>query len=155
MLAPSHQATFAPASGAHSAGEVAPLPHSAPGREPGSAAAHDIALAEDHRLLAAWHEELAARREERVRLQAHHRDRIEDALDHLESLRQNTRDRQADIASIGLPSALATEAADSSAAADSTLNSAPANHGPTEPSPAPIPFSPEDLATYRLPTLDL
>ncbi len=68
-------------------------------------AAHDAALAEDQAVLARWHEDLAARREERTTLQARHRDRLEDALDHLESLRKNARDRQADIAAIGQSSA--------------------------------------------------
>ncbi len=103
----------------------------------------DAELAEDHRLLALWHEELAARREERTTLQARHRDRIEDALDHLESLRQNARARQADIAAIGteLPAP----------------DSEPTTPGSPLPAPRslPAPFTPDDLVGYHLPSLDL
>jgi S-DNA-T family DNA segregation ATPase FtsK/SpoIIIE len=116
----------------------------------GSVARADAALAEDHRLLAQWHEELAARREERIKLQARHRDRLEDALDHLASLRQNARDRQADIAAIGRPS-------DSPLPAPGSPLSAPGSPlpAPNSPAPAPEPFAPEDLAAYRFPSLDL
>jgi S-DNA-T family DNA segregation ATPase FtsK/SpoIIIE len=104
--------------------------------------AQDAHLAEDHRLLALWHEELSARREERTTLQARHRDRLEDALDHLESLRKNARDRQADMAAAGQPSS------DDEATEPAT----PARR--TTP-PPPDPFTPADLADYRLPSLDL
>jgi len=114
----------------------------------GSVARADAALAEDHRLLAQWHEELAARREERIKLQARHRDRLEDALDHLASLRQNARDRQADIAAIGRPS----DADTPDAALPAPGSPLPAASAPTA---APEPFAPEDLAAYRFPSLDL
>jgi len=119
-----------------------PLPPPAP-------PAPDAALAADQALLARWQEELDARREERTTLQARHRDRLEDALDHLDSLRKNARERQDDIAAIGQPSA--ANAADSESA---TLNS-PLNLAAAQPPPPPEPFSPEDLAGYRLPSLDL
>ncbi|MCU0792752.1 MAG: DNA translocase FtsK [Opitutaceae bacterium] len=109
--------------------------------------AADAALAADHQQLAAWHEELAARREERSTLQARHRDRLEDALDHLEELRKNTRDRQADIAAIG-GNADTPGNADGSSASDSSSTAAP-------PPPPPEPFTAEDVAGYRLPSLDL
>ena len=132
MPAPSSTVSSAPAASAPSSSAEAA----------GSAARQDAALAEDHRLLAAWHEELAARREERTTLQARHRDRLEDALDHLESLRKNARDRQADIASIG-----------QSAPSDSDLN-VDAKLQPAA-TPPPEPFSAEDIAGYRLPSLSL
>ena len=106
----------------------------------------DAALAEDHRLLASWHEELAARREERTKLQARHRDRLEDALDHLETVRKSTRERQADIAAIGTASETAGDAAAPSAEA---LAAAAARPQPPEP------FTAADLADYRLPSLEL
>ncbi len=124
------------------AASVAPAASPSP-EAPGSAARQDAALAEDHRLLASWHEELAARREERTTLQARHRDRLEDALDHLESLRKNARDRQADIAAIG-----------QAPASDADLNSN-ARLNQEAPPPPPEPFSAEDIAGYRLPSLDL
>jgi len=109
--------------------------------------AHDAALAEDNAVLARWHDELAVRREERTTLQARHRDRLEDALDHLDSLRKNARDRQADIAAIGTSSS----DADSALILNSNLNLEEGSGGEA----APEPFSSEDLASYRLPVLDL
>ncbi|MBC8012464.1 MAG: DNA translocase FtsK, partial [Burkholderiales bacterium] len=142
MSAPSSTASLASA---------ATLAHAA-----ADASAHDAALAEDHRLLATWHEELAARREERTTLQARHRDRLEDALDHLESLRKNARDRQADIAAIGQPSADASDSVTGSAGFQPASDSVSSDSAPLPPaSPLPAPFSPEDLVGYQLPTLDL
>ena len=100
----------------------------------------DAVLAEDHRLLALWHEELASRREERTTLQARHRDRLEDALDHLDSLRKNARDRQADMAAAGQPGSPEPDA-----------EPAPRPVAP----PPPEPFTSADLADYRMPSLEL
>ena len=105
---------------------------------------HDTTFAEDQSMLGRWQEELAARREERITLQSRHRDRLEDALDHLDSLRKNARDRQADIAAIG-------QTTDST---HETPEATPVITPERVPS-IPDPFSPADLADYRLPTLDL
>ena len=114
---------------------------------PVATAALDAALAEDHSTLAAWQEELAARLEERTKLQARHRDRLEDALDHLDSVRKNTSERQADIAAIGDPAS-----ADSDFASDPSSGPASASQSPSAP---PVePFTADDVAGYRLPTLD-
>ncbi len=53
---------------------------------------------EDHHQLARWRDELEARLEERLAHQARHRDQLDDAIDHLEGVRQNLRDRTADLA---------------------------------------------------------
>ena len=63
-----------------------PIPLSAPSPLP----------SEDEHLLSFWHEEMEARLEERSTLRARHRDQLEDALDHLEGLRQNARERALD-----------------------------------------------------------
>ena len=112
----------------------------------------DDAFVADQAALARWQEELAARREERTTHQARHRDRIEDALDHLDSLRKNARDRQTEIAAIGQPTEAAT--------VTSTESTGPANgtaelKAPACAADASVPFAPEDLAAYRLPSLDL
>jgi S-DNA-T family DNA segregation ATPase FtsK/SpoIIIE len=113
----------------------------------------DAALAEDHRLLALWHEELSARREERTTLQARHRDRLEDALDHLESLRKNARDRQADMAAAGTGSPSDSDVGLNVSSISSASDSpAPARRATQ---PPPDPFTPADLADYRLPSLEL
>ena len=125
--------------------------------------AHDAALADDHAVLARWQEDLAARHEERTTLQARHRDRLEDALDHLDSLRKNARDRQSDIAAIGTSSSdvglNVSSISDSDISAASSLipNSDlnPDQVLDPDTASAPEPFSPADLATYRLPVLDL
>ncbi len=128
----------------------------------------DADLAEDHRLLAFWHEELSARREERTTLQARHRERLEDALDHLESLRKNARDRQADMAAAGQPSPSDSDvglnvssisdsdvglSVSSISDSDVGLSVSSISNRPTP--PPPDPFTPADLADYRLPSLDL
>lgn len=95
----------------------------------------DQQLAADEQLLAFWREEIDVRLEARADLQARHRDKLEDALDHLQSLRQ---------AALNAP--LATEESSSPLAA---IEEAP---------PAlklPDPFTPEDLKTYKFPPLDL
>jgi S-DNA-T family DNA segregation ATPase FtsK/SpoIIIE len=96
-------------------------------------------------------------------LQARHRDRLEDALDHLDSLRKNARDRQSDIAAIGTSSSdvglNVSSISDSDISAASSLipNSDlnPDQVLDPDTASAPEPFSPADLATYRLPVLDL
>ncbi len=95
-------------------------------------------LGEDERLLARWRELLESRLEERATLQARHRDKLEDALDHLESLRKSSREQ--------------AEAADAPASAPV----AEEDNVPAEPAPRlPDPFTPEDLADYKFPALDL
>lgn len=98
----------------------------------------DLELAEDERQLAAWREEIDARLEARADRQARHRDQLEDALDHLETLREsilNTANPPEDS-----PSPLAAAEATPSA----------------EPAPKlPDPFTPEELKNYQFPPLDL
>ncbi len=95
----------------------------------------DQQLAADEQLLASWREEIEVRLEARADLQARHRDKLEDALDHLESLRQ-----------AALNSPLAPDESPSPLAA---IEEAP-------PAPKlPDPFTPEDLKTYEFPPLDL
>ncbi len=103
----------------------------APAAPPATAAAR---LAADEAQLAQWREQLAARLEERLTLQAKHRDQLEDALDHLATVRQTAQDRAADPAE--------------PAAAPEPAPVAP-------PPPAPEPFTASDLAGYHLPSLDL
>jgi S-DNA-T family DNA segregation ATPase FtsK/SpoIIIE len=125
----------------------------APSNPPSSPAFAD-AFAEDQSLLIRWQEELAARREERSTLQARHRDRVEDALDHLDSLRKNARERQTEIAAAGHPPADTAAAPADANAPEPTA--ARANPGAAAPAPfAPAPFAPAELAAYRLPCLDL
>ncbi len=111
------------------------------------------AFAADQSLLARWQEELAARREDRTTLQARHRDRLEDALDHLESLRKNARVRQTEIAAIGQPTEATTESPAS--ATTPALGAAAPESGTNPSSAAAAPFAPTDLAAYRLPSLEL
>ena len=99
----------------------------------------DEQLAADERLLAQWREEIEVRLEERIDRQARHRDQLEDALDHLESLRQNARDAVAPLDDSPSPLTVSVEAA---------LTAAPAPK-------LPDPFTPEDLADYQFPSLDL
>lgn len=110
---------------------------------PGTAAR----LEEDQHQLARWRDELEARLEERLAHQARQRDQLDDALDHLEGVRQSIRDRTADLAAPA-PSALSAPAP---ASEPSTLNAQLS----AKTVPVPEPFSPADLATYRLPSLDL
>ncbi len=104
-------------------------------------------LEEDQHQLARWRDELEARLEERLAHQARQRDQLDDALDHLEGVRQSIRDRTADLAAPA-PSGLSTPAPTSE---PSTLDA----HLSTQTAPVAEPFSPTDLATYRLPSLDL
>ena len=107
--------------------------------------AHEAAvqarMQEDSELLARWTEELEERQKERLSLQARHRDQLDDALDHLAELRQTARERGAE----------ALEAAADAATGAAAAATAPAI-AIVEP---PQPFSSEDLAGYRLPSLDL
>lgn len=103
---------------------------------------------EDHHQLARWRDELEARLEERLAHQARHRDQLDDAIDHLEGVRQNLRDRTADLAA-PVGSELTRAPSESAASPDhSALNS-------TLSAPPPAPFSPSDLATYQRPSLGL
>ncbi len=98
-------------------------------------------VTEDEALLASWREALEERLEDRADLQARHRDRLEDALDHLETLRQTARE-----AAAGPPEAEIDEGA--------SLADAPSPW--VEPQPdLPDPFTPEELKAYRAPPLDL
>jgi S-DNA-T family DNA segregation ATPase FtsK/SpoIIIE len=105
--------------------------------------AHEAAvqarMQEDSELLARWTEELEERQKERLSLQARHRDQLDDALDHLAELRQTARERGAE----------ALEAAADPATGEAATAPAIAIVEP------PQPFSSEDLAGYRLPSLDL
>lgn len=103
---------------------------SAPAAPPATPAAR---LAADEAQLTQWREQLAARMEERLTLQAKHRDQLEDALDHLATVRQTAQDRAADPAEAAAPE--------------------PAPVAP--PPPAPEPFTASDLAGYHLPSLEL
>ena len=101
------------------------------------------ALAEDENLLTFWREELETRLEERATLRARHRDQLEDALDHLEGLRTSARERALDT----------TPSADDLADAE-TANAAPSvPRAPVE--KLPDPFTTEEMAAYRFPSLDL
>ena len=95
-------------------------------------------LNEDEHLLAFWREEMEARLEERATLRARHRDQLEDALDHLEGLRQSARERALDA------SALETAAAP----APASVLVAPAEK-------LPDPFTSAEMADYHFAPLDL
>jgi len=96
----------------------------------------DQQLAEDEQQLASWREQIDARLEDRADRQARHRDQLEDALDHLQSLREAAQG-----------SATAPEDSPSPLAAEAP---------PAEPRPQlPDPFTPEDLKNYQFPPLDL
>lgn len=96
-------------------------------------------MQEDGELLARWTEELEERQKERLSLQARHRDQLDDALDHLAELRKTARERGAE--------ALETVPDPAEPAAAETP--------PAVAAEPPQPFSSEDLAGYRLPSLDL
>ncbi|WP_221033083.1 DNA translocase FtsK [Actomonas aquatica] len=98
-------------------------------------------LSDDERQLAAWREGLEQRLEERAQIRARHRDQLEDAYEHLQSLRDGVNDR----AVPDDPSGFVTvpDAAEVAAAA------AP------EPVRLPDPFTPEDLVNYQMPSLEL
>ena len=93
---------------------------------------------EDETLLSSWREELEVRLEERANQQARHRDQLEDALDHLETLRRTTRER----------------AADANAPAEERP-SAPAVPLAPPPERLPDPFTSDEMTVYRFPPLDL
>ena len=96
----------------------------------------DQQLAEDEQQLASWREQIDARLEDRADRQARHRDQLEDALDHLQSLREAAQGSANEPEES--PSPLAAEAL------------------PTEPRPQlPDPFTPEELKNYQFPPLDL
>lgn len=97
----------------------------------------DQQLTADEQQLAEWREQIDARLEERATQQARHCDQLEDALDHLESLRES-------------PQGVTTETEDS----PSPLAAAEA--APAVPKPElPDPFTPEELKNYQFPPLDL
>jgi len=96
----------------------------------------DQQLGEDEQQLASWREQIDARLEDRADRQARHRDQLEDALDHLQSLREAAQGSANEPEES--PSPLAAEAL------------------PTEPRPQlPDPFTPEELKNYQFPPLDL
>lgn len=128
---------------------------SAPSNPPQPPANDDTFVA-DQALLGRLQEELAARREERITQQARHRDRLEDALDHLDSLRKNTRDRQSEIAAIGQPAEASADDETGDVARAKTQAKEQAELAEAARlAAASAPFAPEDLAAYRLPSLDL
>ncbi len=100
-------------------------------------------MQDDNELLARWTEELEERQKERLALQSRHRDQLDDALDQLEDLRKNAREREAE---------LAAPVVNTEIDPDAGLAVASAPVAVAEP---PKPFSSEDLAGYRLPSLDL
>ena len=138
MPVSSRKAPSSASSPAASAAASAPLP-AAPDAAVLADALSDEQLAADERLLAQWREEIEVRLEERIDRQARHRDQLEDALDHLESLRQSARDAAAPLDDSPSPLTVSVEAA---------LTAAPAPK-------LPDPFTPEDLADYQFPSLDL
>ncbi|MET0262597.1 MAG: DNA translocase FtsK [Rariglobus sp.] len=95
-------------------------------------------LSEDEHLLSFWREEMEARLEERATLRARHRDQLEDALDHLEGLRQSARERALDTSSNDLEAAFVPEAVDI----------APVER-------LPDPFTSDEMAAYQFAPLDL
>jgi S-DNA-T family DNA segregation ATPase FtsK/SpoIIIE len=105
---------------------------------------------DDNELLARWTEELEERHKERLALQARHRDQLDDALDHLEDIRRNTAERDAQLAAptSAVESDVTAEAAARDSAAPATNISAPS----AEP---PKPFTSAELASYQLPPLEL
>lgn len=107
-------------------------------------------LVEDESLLAFWREEIEARHEERRTFQARHRDRLDDALDHMQMLRQSASDRAAEMAA-GPDSADGAGADAPPSPADAARLAAPARPVFTPPDP----FTSEEMARYRFPSLDL
>ncbi|WP_438481138.1 DNA translocase FtsK [Oleiharenicola lentus] len=112
-------------------------------------------LDEDNQQLARWREELSLRLEERSDHQARQRDQLEDALDHLESVRQTIRERSADAFAGTEPAATPVE--DTATAKPTTPTPGVAAHlsalNPQLPT-SPAPFTAEDLASYQFPSLD-
>lgn len=91
---------------------------------------------EDEHLLSFWREEMEARLEERATLRARHRDQLEDALDHLEGLRQAARDRTIDASVNGASVATAEKFV-------------------PPPPKLPDPFTSDEMAAYQFAPLDL
>lgn len=90
---------------------------------------------DDEELLSRWTEELEERSKERLALQARHRDQLDDAIDHLSTLRANARKPEAEAPEPAAPAEPAPPAA--------TV------------APPPEPFTSADLAGYQLPALEL
>ena len=101
-----------------------------------SVASNSPLITEDEHLLAFWQQELESRLEERATQQARHRDQLEDALDHLETLRRSAAERTAS------PEAPAEEAA-------------PAVAISSPPERRPDPFTSAEMGAYQFPPLDL
>ncbi|MDX2111689.1 MAG: DNA translocase FtsK [Verrucomicrobiota bacterium] len=104
--------------------------------------AAQTALRKDNEMLAKWRDELETRVDERLTFQARHRDRLEDALEHLESLRRDARERQLELAT----PAVANTAEPPPSEPDAEI---------VEDSPPLEPFSAEEMASYRRPSYDL
>ncbi|MCF3648649.1 DNA translocase FtsK [Synoicihabitans lomoniglobus] len=102
----------------------------------GETASQDL-LSEDEARLAVWREEMESRIEERATAQARHRDQLEDALDHLQSLRDSAREDTSD-GTTAPDVALPVLGAKTEAAAE-----------------LPAPFTSEDMVDYQKPSLDL
>ncbi|MFA6961038.1 MAG: DNA translocase FtsK [Opitutaceae bacterium] len=107
---------------------------------PPASSADKVSPDGDESLLSFWREELETRLEERATLRARHRDQLEDALDHLEGLRQSTRER----ALAGL-------------APETALTPVPIRETPAGPPPEKVvdPFTSVEMANYQFPPLDL
>ncbi|MBC7366090.1 MAG: DNA translocase FtsK [Undibacterium sp.] len=107
---------------------------------------------EDHHQLTRWRDELEARLGERLAHQARHRDQLEDALDHLEGVRQTLRDRTAEL----LAPASDLSTTDSQLSAPPPPSSDPSTFNPQPSTPKmPEAFSATDLVTYQRPSLAL
>jgi S-DNA-T family DNA segregation ATPase FtsK/SpoIIIE len=121
-------------------GSIGDADHAIPPEREGLAHA-DLRLEEDQQLLAAWSEELSERLEERSTLQARLRDRIEDARDHLESLRQAARER---IAELETPQTADVAESDGATGSEELV----------APRPVVQPFTHSELTGYHFPSLD-
>jgi DNA segregation ATPase FtsK/SpoIIIE, S-DNA-T family len=106
--------------------------------EPSQPSAPTPLLSEDEHLLAFWREEMETRLEERSTLRARHRDQLEDALDHLEGLRQNARERALD-----------------STAPDASSIPVPVAVPLAPVEKLPDPFTSDEMAAYQFAPLDL
>lgn len=107
-------------------------------------------LADDEQLLASWREELDVRQEERSTIQARHRDRLEDAFDHLEVLRQGASERANEMSAVDEEGGDLDEASGSTAARRASA-AAPERSVFVPPDP----FTTEEMTRYRFPALDL
>ena len=94
--------------------------------------------AADESRLSFWREELESRLEERATLRARHRDQLEDALDQLETLRQSAQQRSLE-----------------ASVPEDAVAPAPAPPAGPLPEKAPDPFTTEEMANYRFPSLEL